>query len=413
MKLNIKKLSKKKIIIISLFVVAVALIGVFVYKKTKSKNTSNVAQTFEVNIQKGTVSNTVSVSGQVESANYLSITTSVNGIVKEVFVKEGDTVVKGQKIMEVTLSADGEESLAQAWASYLSAKSSLESSKKQLISLESSLIQAEESFEEEKENNSYQSHDERVSYKLAENAYTVAKQSYDLQKSDIEQKEISLNKAWLEYQAQSSTIVAPDSGTISNVVVVEGMDISNSLSERTSFTVASIKKEGTPIATLNVTEVDIAKIQVGQAVKMTLNSTGDEVFTGTVAGIDKVGTSSSGVANYPVIVKFDEPNDAILPNMGVEAEVILEEKEGVLLVPTSSITTMQGKKYVNVPDGKESRQVEITVGISSTDYTEVISGLNEGDTVLVSSFPTQGFTSDNSSNNMGPGGGMGGMGIMR
>ena len=213
-------IKRKKWLLIIL--VAVALAAFFGFKLIKKNGNDENAQEYTTStVRKGGISETVSTSGQIETANYLSVTTSVNGIVKEVFVNEGDEVYKGQPIMEITLSSEGEESYASAYAAYIGAKSSLESAKNSLISAESSLITAEESFQDEKENNSYQSHDERVSYQLAENSYLVAKNNYDIQKASIAQREIALNNAWLSLQAQSPTIVAPGDGIVANIVVVE------------------------------------------------------------------------------------------------------------------------------------------------------------------------------------------------
>ncbi|MBN1162411.1 efflux RND transporter periplasmic adaptor subunit [Patescibacteria group bacterium] len=406
-----KLLKNKKVKIV--FGIILLVGGYLLYRHYSDKNqtVSEEQINIPVEVKRGNIKETVSASGQIETANYLAVTTSVNGIVKKVFVSEGDVVTKGQSIMEITLNSDGEESRASAWASYLSAKSSLESAKNQLITLETALINAEEDFEDEKEQNSYQTHDERIAYTLAENAWEVAKFNYDSQEDSIAQKQIALNKAWLTYQAQSPTIVAPSSGTIANIVVVEGMEITNSLSERTSSTVASIRNEGSPIASVNISEVDINKIEVGQKAELTLNSIKDTIFTGMVVGIDKIGVSSSGVSNYPVIIKFDENSDEVLPNMGVDADIIIQEKENVLYVPSAAILSMRGNTMLRV-NGQE-RPVQVETGISTNDYTEIISGVEEGTEILMTTLPTNGFTSTSDSNEQdrprgvffGPGGG--------
>jgi len=385
--------NKKTISVLLIFVLITVFFGVRKIITSKDK-ASTQNQTLISTVQRGNLKSTVEVSGKIETANYLTVTTSVNGIVKKVFVKEGDTVTKGQKIMEITLNSEGEESLAQAWSQYLSVKISLETAKKNLLTQESALIKANENFEEEKENNSYQTHDEQISYKLAENDYITAKMSYENQQEVIKQAQISLNKAWLTYLAQSSNIVAPDAGIIANIVAVEGMNITNSLAERTSTAIASIRKEGEPIASLNVSEVDINNIKVGQKVELTLNSVENKIFGGSVVGIDKIGTSSNGVSNYPVIVKFDEKSDLVLPNMGIEAEIIIEENENVLYVPTPALTSMKGKTMVRVNENGKETLKPVETGIKTTDYTEIISGLNEGDQILINILPTQGFTSD-------------------
>ncbi len=397
------------------FIFLIIFIGILIFggqkllNSTDSTNTNEQASIEEV--RQGDITSSISASGQVLTSNFLPITTSVNGIVKQIFVKEGDTVTKGQKIMEITLSSDGEETLAQARGSYLSAKNSLTKAKNDMVSKESSLINAKEAFQVEKENNTYQTRTEKASYKVAENSLILARADYDNQSGVINIAEISLNKAWLSYQAQSPIITAPASGIIANTVVVEGMSIQNSLSERTSVSVASIKQPGTPIASLNVSEIDINKIKVGQKVEVKTNSFPDETFDGTVVGIDKIGALSSGVSNYPVIVKFNKDFENILPNMGADAKIIIDKKSSVLYIPTSAIeTTAGGQSTVTVSRNDQTEQVEIGVGISDENNTEIISGLNLGDAVIINLLPTQGFSTSSTGSQNTPRGGFGGFG---
>jgi len=395
---NISKIIlKNKILLISLSIILLVLC-IYLLRKNKSNNKDIVTTTSKVT--QGSINLSVSASGKIETANYLAVTTSVNGIVKKVHVQEGDKVVKGQKIMEIILNSDGEENRLSAYASYLTAKINLNKANNDLLTKETSLINEENLFEDEKVENSYQTEEERDSYKIAENSYLVAKSEYDRQKEAITQAEVSLNKAWLSYQAQSPVILAPDNGIISNILVVEGMNISNSLSERTSSTVASIRKEGTPIASLNITEVDINKIKVGQKVILVLNSIEGKNFYGKVVGIDKIGTTSAGVANYPVIVKFDESSDFVLPNMGVDAEIIIEEKQEVILVPTPAIKTLGKETTVTVLNNNQPQKVVVETGISNSKFTEIISGLNIGDIVQIDTLPIEGFNSDTDDRNM-------------
>ncbi|OGC39026.1 hypothetical protein A3K42_00315 [candidate division WWE3 bacterium RBG_13_37_7] len=391
-------LAKFKWILLAVIIIAgIILGGQFFLNKSETNGQTQQAATAVV--KKGNIISSVSASGNIQTANYLALTTSINGIVKKVFVKEGDRVVKGQKIMELTLDSEGERSQSSSYASYLKAKISVDSAKNSLISLENTMVQKEEAFNSLKKINSYRTHNERVNYTLAENEYTKAKNDYDIQKANIAQAEVSLNNAWLDYQTQSSIITATADGVIANIVSVEGTKVSNSVSERSTQTVASIKMEGTPIASLDVTELDINKVKVGQKVNMTLDSVSKETFTGTVVGIDKIGSVQSGVSNYPVIIKFDSDSEKVLPNMGADADIITEEKADVLYIPTSAIQTSNGKKFAEVVQGDTTNKVEITTGISDSTNIEIISGLNENDEVLINTLPTTGFTSSSSSQN--------------
>jgi len=384
---------KKKKVKIGLLVLSTFIAVFVIYSNSISneKKDAGVQETVTVRAERGNLKDAVSASGQIETANYLTVTTSVNGIVNNVYVKEGDMVTKGQAIMYISLNSEGEESLASAWSAYQIAKNALDSAQNTLIAYESALISAEEAFEDEKESNSYRSHSERVDYALAENAAEVAQGTHDNQQNVISQKQTALNKAWLTYQAQSPKIVAPGNGVIANIVVVEGMDITNSLSERTSTTVASIRKEGTPIASLNISEVDINQVQVGQRVEISLNSIDDKTFLGEVVGIDKIGTVSSGVSNYPVIVKFDKDSNLVLPNMGVDAEIIIQEKEDVVYVPSAAVLSVKDNTVVNVQDGDETIPTQVETGISTNEFTEIISGIEEGTTVFINTLTTSGF----------------------
>lgn len=356
----------------------------------------NTEQTV-VEVKRGKLTKAISASGQVQTANYFPITSGVNGIVAKVFVKEGDEVVQGQQIMEITLDAEGNRSLTSAYSNYLKAKNALDSASNNLKTAENSKIQAEEAFQDEKEANSYQSDDERTAYKLLENSFLRARTEYDLKKTELSQLQIAVNSAWIDYQSQSPVVIAPTSGIVSNIVAVEGSRVENSVSERSIQTVASIKKDGTPIATLNVSEVDIGSVKVGQAVNVSLNSIRDKKFQATVVGIDKIGSQTSGVANYPVTVKFEEDAADVLPNMGVEADIIVASKDKVLYVPTAALSSENASYYVTT----EGRRKEVKIGISDSENTEIISGLSEGDGVLLSSLPKSGFTSTQNDNRGG------------
>lgn len=389
------KLFKHKWIIIPLiFIPIIVVIGQRLVSTGTTTNTTNTT----AQVQKGTITSSIAASGTIQTANYLAITTSVNGIVKKVYVAEGTKVAKDQKIMEVTLDSEGERSLKDAYASYLRAKNSGDSAKNSLYALESTMLQKKEAFDNEKKHNSYQTHDERLSYKYAENEYLKAKNDFDLQNASITQAQISLESAYSGYQAFSPTILAPAEGVIANIVATEGTKISNSVtSDRSVQTVASIKQEGTPTASLNVTELDINSVKVGQKVKLTLSSVTGQTFDGVVAGIDKIGTQSSGVSNYPVIIKFNSDDERVLPNMSVTAEIITESHDNVLYVPTGALHTNQNGKYVLVQEGTNQKMVTVKTGIADSSNTEILEGLNGNETVIISAYPTSGFTTSTNS----------------
>lgn len=404
---KIKALAKKYkwILIPAVAVLLIIILGQ--HFSNKAGNTSTGTQSTTATVTKGNITSSISASGNILTSNYLAVTTSVNGIVNKVLVKEGDAVYKGQALMNITLDSEGETNQANAYSSYLRAKNSLDSAQLALnTTYESTILSKKIAFNDAQD--SMNDGDTAMkNFKIAENDLQKAKQDKEIQKTNITSLQIALNSAWIQYQAQSSVIVAPAAGVIANIVAVEGAQISNTISttSRSTQTVASIKQPGTPIASVNISELDINSVKPGQKVNISLNSIQNQQFTGTVVGIDKIGTTSGGVSNYPVSIKFDTDSDKVLPNMGLNADIIIVEHEGVLYVPSAAIKTQNGKKTVSVVNGTSYDTVEVTTGISDSSNTEILSGLKEGDTVLIEALPTTGFTNQTTNQNRGFGGG--------
>ncbi|MCD8192911.1 MAG: efflux RND transporter periplasmic adaptor subunit [Oscillospiraceae bacterium] len=165
--------------------------------------------------------------------------------------------------------------------------------------------------------------------------------------------------------------------------------------------------------TLSVDELDVSSIAVGQSVEITADAVEGVTYSGVVTKVSVAGTSSGGVATYPVTIRIDE-TDGLLPGMTVDATITLESAENVLTVPASAL--QRGNTVLLTADspsaaGGEANEsgyvtVEVTTGVSSDDYIEITSGLQEGD--VVAYIPT----SDSSSDMFGMmGGGMMGGGM--
>jgi len=144
--------------------------------------------------------------------------------------------------------------------------------------------------------------------------------------------------------------------------------------------------------TLNVDELDISKIEVGQPVKVTAEALGDKTYRGVVTKININGTTVSGATSYPVTIRIDE-TDGLLPGMNVQAEIITDERENVLAIPVAAllrgnrVLVKTGETDPNAPAGGDVPQgytyVNVKPGISDSEYIEVVEGLNEGDIIAV------------------------------
>jgi len=340
-------------------------------------------------VERGTLVSSVSASGQILSANIVNVTTNAKGVVKQVYVKEGDKVTAGQKILELTLDLEGQQKKASAYSSYLSAKNSLASAQANLYTLDSARATAKKTLVDDALSKALALDD--LTYIKEYSDWQAAETKYNNQQAVIDQAQIAVNNAWLSYQLTSPTVTAPVEGTISSVLAVEGMSVGQSSSSGDSTTsqkVAIIKKEANPLASFNLSEIDVSKVKVGQKATVTLDSLSDKTFTGKVVSVDRTGSVTSGVTNYPAIVQFDSTTAEILPNMAATANIILETKDNVLIIPTSALQTQNGQTTVRVLKNGQVQSVVVEAGLASESQMEIISGLVEGDVVITATLST-------------------------
>ena len=243
--------------------------------------------------------------------------------------------------------------------------------------------------------------------------------SDDLEDS-IQSAQDSLRNAEISYTNQTDqlddyTITAPITGTI--------VDKNYNAGETTEANqvLCTIYDLSYLTMTLSVDELDIANIEVGQSVSIVADAVEDTVYSGTVTKVSVAGTSSGSATTYPVTIRIDE-TDGLLPGMSVDATIELAGAEDVLAIPSAALnrgdtvlvtadspSAASGTLVESATEGGEDYySVEVTTGVSGDDYIEIISGLQEGDTVVY--IPTS-SSSDSAFGMMGgmPGGMGGGM----
>ena len=406
--------SRKKKTVMLFSVLVIILVG---WKVFGSKSAKIQYQTSQV--ERGTLINTVSASGNISTVGNISILTQATGTIKNVYVKNGDSVVQGQKIAEITLDQNSSQKSTSAYASYLSAKNSLSSVQSSLYSLDSSMWAAQRVFMNDAVARGLLKDD--PTYIQENDNWQAAQAKYISQQDVIAQAQASLSNAWITYQQLSSNITAPASGKINNLNIAPGLVIASQTTSSTTST--SLQSLGTittanifPQASANLSEVDVTKVKQGQKVMITLDALPDLTFTGKVLVINTNGQTSSNVTTYPVTIEFDSSNEKIYPNMGVNAEIIIDIKTDVLLVPSAVIQTSSGQSTVQILKNGKLSQVSVEIGNSNDTQTEIVSGLNEGDTV-VTNIITSATTTSRTGTSISPfssfGGGGGQMRINR
>lgn len=373
-----------KIIILVLLIIVG---GLLVFKVVNGQKTSAQLQTQAV--ERGTLVSSVSASGTVLSTNVFTVTTQSTGIVKKVYVKDGDKVVEGQKIAEIILDQDGQQKSNGSFSSYLSTKNSLDLAYTSQLTLHSQMVLAQQKLADDIEAKSLNPGDQLYMQDYGEKL--AAETKYKNQQSVIEQAKIALSSAWVSYQETLPTITAPASGIVRSVGLIEGTTIesqstaaSSTNSQNTaSQTVAVIQKEENPIVSVDLTEMDIAKVKVDQKAVITFDSLANKTFTGKVVTVDRIGEIASNVTSYQVKIQLDTFSLEILPNMAATANIILETKNDVLMVPSSAIQVQNNQSYVKTLVNGQEKEAVVETGISSDTQTEIVSGLQEGDEVII------------------------------
>lgn len=219
-----------------------------------------------------------------------------------------------------------------------------------------------------------------------------AKDLLESYKNSLEQAEEGLESARNKLEStqdnlENYTITAPISGQVIQKAAKVGDNISRS--GNTDTAMAVIYDLSSLTFEISIDELDIQKVEVGQAVEVTADAFEGETFTGKVTNVSLQSSYSNGVTNYPVTVTLDEAGK-LLPGMNVDGTIIIDKAENVLTIPVDSL--MRGSRvYVKddtalsadkgVPAG--FRAVEVTTGLTNDQYVEILEGLSEGDEVYI------------------------------
>ncbi len=245
---------------------------------------------------------------------------------------------------------------------------------------------------------------------LEEKEQKLADLKFGATEIEIRNKELSLwqkGNSLLEAQQNLAdyTIRAPFDGQIVTLNIAKGDSVGSSTE------VAVIITEQM-IAEITLNEIDAAQVQVGQSATLTFDALPDLAITGSVVEIDSLGTVSSGVVSYGVKIAFDVQDKKIKSGMSVSVDIITESKVNVLLAPISAVKSSGANSYVEVLVDGNVEKKSVTVGSSSDTMVEIVSGLEEGESIITQIISAQSISSattstqKTSSNNDRTGGGM-------
>ena len=188
----------------------------------------------------------------------------------------------------------------------------------------------------------------------------------------------SANVALYNAQINNSIVVAPFSGTVSSVRIKSGDIVA------ANTPAISLNPEGALQISVYVSEVDAAKISVGQKAAVTLDAYGSaEPFDAVVASIDRSPTMQNGIPGYKATLQFASTDTHITSGATANVSIITGQKDNALVIPKNALLQSNGQNFVLIQIGGNLVQHPITVGIEGTSTVEVTSGLSTSDKFLI------------------------------
>ena len=354
-------------------------------------------------VTRGDVARSVVATGQMQPITKGEVKSKASGIVEKLFADINNRVSKGQPLAQL----DQQEILAQVQAQ-----------RAQLAAAQANVSTCQANIEQDKVNAAapdllmYRATLDRnlemqklgvVSRQALDDArkdYLAAltrRDSYQAQigvdaaklrqaRAQVLESQASLKQ--LEEQLGYTTIVAPMDGVILSRDVEIGDAVSSILVLGSTATLVMTEGDTTQVYVQGkVDEADIAHVYLGQPARIKVESFRDRVFNGKVTKIAPLGVEKDNVTTFEVRVSIDNPGGELKANMTANAEILLDEHKGVLTVPENAVMyDNQKNASVEIPDKKQKegkRKVSVKVGLSNGAVTELLSGLKEGDQVVL------------------------------
>jgi len=211
-----------------------------------------------------------------------------------------------------------------------------------------------------------------------------AQTSLNSQPSIVQSAQNTLNNsqtavATAQTNLDNALIKATVAGVVTTISAQVGENVSSS--SATGFIV--LANTGSMALHGTIGEGDIVKLKLGQVATVTVDAVGTAKMTGKVTSLDPVATIAQGVPVYGIDVTIDLPNQSVRPGMSGTAQVILASSPNALVVPNLAVKTASGRRYLTILKDGQQVDTDATFGLSNDTVTEVLTGTQEGDVVVL------------------------------
>ena len=373
-----------------IWVITVAIILSMLFFYLKSNNTSEISESFmTAPVTRGELRLTVAATGTITPYTEVELKSKASGEIISFPFQEGDILSKGKVV--VRLDPETERSrVNQANANLLIAEAKLEKAKITLQDEELSLKRQKSLFE-----------DKVISrQELDSRTFSVSRAVSDVKiaKAELIRAKETLKET--QDRLADTEIKAPLSGTILKKYVEEGQVIASTTSSASEGTLLFIMADLAKIyIEAMVDETDIGRIITGQPVTISVDAYREKIFNGQVIRIAPKGRIESTITVFDVIVEVNDKDMKMLkPMMTANAEILIDRKVNVLLIPSEAVRQVKNKTGVYKALNNEAIWVPVSTGSSDGILTEIEGNISEGEEVIVSSIDSSMKSSGNSRN---------------
>jgi macrolide-specific efflux system membrane fusion protein len=368
-------------------------------------------------VKKGTVTQLVTINGNVITPGANEIFSPTNGILDQLYVKNGDHVGQGDKLFTIRNTATAAEQAA-ADANYQAAASAVIAAKNNQQALEATTAAKEDVYVTAQNIKAYK--DAHAINPVTDKAYTdlekqaidsavlpaqkdfeAAKQAQNTAGVAIRSAQVGAKAALLAYEAtQDTTVTAPVAGVVGNLASLSGQRVTAqsgggaAASSSALASAANAANSPSPIMVVStsndyavrasVNEVDINKIGLGQVATLRLSAVSGHDYTGAITQIDPLGSTSQNLTTYPALISIANPDQGIKPHMSATISLVTAEHTNVLTVANSAIVPHQNEKAVQILDAQGNVVFKpVKVGIKGLTRSEILSGIEDGARVIL------------------------------
>ena len=393
---------RRKLVWASAAVVTLGCLGVYGYT-VLAKPATTIDPSRLATVERGDLARSVVATGKVEPITKVEIKSKANGIIKELKVQVGDAVVEGQVLAELdrdNLAARLRESRAALDGAHANlkaaeaelAKNRIEAEGPQVVFARRNLERAQQ-LAAEKLISAHDLDAARSTLDEAVNRQSVARSQLGVGEARVSQGRASVAQAQAavdrtEEELTNATIRSPIRGVVLSRDVEVGSPVSSILNLGSAATLVMVLGDISHVYVRGrVDEADIGMVRMGQPARIKVETFKDRQFEGRVTQIAPMGVEKDNVVNFEVRVSIENSSGELRANMTSNAEIVLEEHKGTLLIPEAAVIYDASRRAsvdvaaADAPTGRVRRG--ITTGLSNGTRTEVLKGLSQGDRVVL------------------------------